>query len=115
MGVGGCRGVRDRQEGERERVRVEPEPASDGNGMRLNHVPTGQLTSARSSLTNPPGPFMPRPDANKGKTEASTHHPNRSRVRDNASENPRELCWVLFCFVCLFDFFKGRTKTAGTN
>lgn len=55
----------DRQETERERVRVEPKPACDGNLMRLNHVPTGQLTSARSSLTNPPGPFMPRPDANK--------------------------------------------------
>lgn len=65
----------DRQENEWERVRVEPKPACDGNVMRLNHVPTGQLTSARSSLTNPPGPFMPRPDANKenqGK-RAQTH------------------------------------------
>lgn len=33
--------------------------------MRLNRVPTGQLTSASASLTKPCGPFMPRPDANK--------------------------------------------------
>lgn len=56
---------RQRQETERERVRVEPKPVRDGNPMRLDHVPTGQLTSASASLTNPPGPFMPRPDANK--------------------------------------------------
>lgn len=55
---------RDR-ETEREDVRTEPKPACDGNLMRLNRVPTGQLTSASASMTKPPGPFMPRPDANK--------------------------------------------------
>lgn len=63
-------GLRDGQEAERERVTAEPKPTSDGNLMRLNHVPSGQLTSAHSSPTNPPGPFMPRPVANKGKTQA---------------------------------------------
>lgn len=52
-------------ESERERAGVEPKSACDGDVMRLNRVPTGQLTSASASLTNPPGPFMPRPDANK--------------------------------------------------
>lgn len=37
----------------------------DGNVMRLIHVPTGQPTSARSTLASPPGPFTPTPDANK--------------------------------------------------
>lgn len=53
------------RETEREDVRMEPKPACDGNLMRRNRVPTGQLTSATASLTKPPGPFMPRPDANK--------------------------------------------------
>lgn len=74
-----------RQETERERVRVKPKPAGDGNLMRLNHVPTGQLTSACSSLTNPPGPFMPRPDANKENQGKHTDtHPDRFCVHDNA-------------------------------
>lgn len=59
------RGMGDRHETEWERVRVGPKLPCDGNLMRLNHVPTGQLTSACSSLTNPPSPFMPKPDANK--------------------------------------------------
>lgn len=32
-------------------LRVEPEPGGDGDVMRLNRVPTGQLTSASASLT----------------------------------------------------------------
>jgi len=48
-----------------EHIRAEPKEACDGKLMRLSYAPTGQLTSASASLTKAPGPFMPRPDANK--------------------------------------------------
>lgn len=46
-------------------VRIGPKPSCDGNVMRLIHVPTGQPTSARSTLASPPGPFTPTPDAKR--------------------------------------------------
>lgn len=52
-------------------VRIGPKPLCDGNGMRLDHVPSGQPTSARSAPTGPSGLVMPRPDTNKEDQDTS--------------------------------------------
>ncbi|TNN57251.1 hypothetical protein EYF80_032510 [Liparis tanakae] len=73
-------------------VREEPKPPGDGNLMRLDRIPTGQLTSASASLTKPPGPFMPRPDANKENQSEHTYtHPNRFCVHDQTLKTPDRL------------------------